>query len=390
MNTQSRELARCGRPLRKARFAVPLLAGLAFAAAAALIAPRAFDAGWLLYAQDEPELLADRAVANTLDAQVAQREIEAALAADDPDLADSFLELARERGISLDPALVTRVAENHSAAARARRAAGSFARGLVTGEPQDGAGVAGMLAGDLFVFGDIRDAVREGTRLIAGEEPDHLILGLAAAGLAVTAGTYASLGGATPARAGLSLVKAAGRSGRITAPLAQWIGRSARGFVDGPAMRAALSRASLSHPALALRAVRDAVKIEKAGGLIDLVQDVGRVQRKAGTRAALDGLKIAESPKDVSRLARLSAAKGGKTRAILKLAGRGAFALTVGLFNLASWMFSALVSFFGFLCAVKSMTERATLRVLHWRKARRARRAGVRPAFAAGSALHRN
>src|SRR5262249_27311553 len=52
--------------------------------------------------------------------------------------------------------------------------------------------------------------------------------------------------------------------------------------------------------------------------------DVGRVQASAGTRAALDGLKLAESPRDISKISRLAAAKGGKTRAILKIAGRAA------------------------------------------------------------------
>lgn len=360
---------------RSAGMGAPLFAAFVFAVAAVGIAPIALDAGWLLYAQDEPELLADRAVAQTLDPEVAQREIAAALDANDPDLADSFLELARERGISVDPALAARVAESHSTIATASRAAGSFAQGLVTGEPHDAVGLAGTVAGDLFVFGDIRDAVREGTRLIGGQEADEMILGLACVGLAVTAGTYATVGVGAPARAGLTLLKAARRTGRVSAQLAEWIGRSVRGVVDTAAMRAAFSPAALVRPVLAVRAARDAVKIEKAGGLVELVQNVGRVQGKAGTRAALDGLKLAEGPKDVERVARLAAAKGGKTRAILKIGGRAAIALTVGTFNLASWLFSALLSVFAFVCAVKGFTERATLRVLRWRKGRRLRRA---------------
>ena len=73
---------------------------------------------------------------------------------------------------------------------------------------------------------------------------------------------------------------------------------------------------------------RDAVKVEKAGGLAELVGDVGRIESKAGTQAALHSLQIAQEPRDVSLLARLSAAKGGKTRAIIKLLGRGALMLT--------------------------------------------------------------
>ena len=79
------------------------------------------------------------------------------------------------------------------------------------------ASLSGTVAGDLFVFGDIRDVVREGKRLATGEEADQLVLGLAAVGLAVTAATYVSVGGAAPVRAGLTMVKDARKVGRLGA-----------------------------------------------------------------------------------------------------------------------------------------------------------------------------
>jgi hypothetical protein len=91
---------------------------------------------------------------------------------------------------------------------------------LITGEPDDAAGLAGTALGDLFVFGDVRDAAREGVRLARGEAADDLVLGLACVGIAVTAGTYASLGLATPARVGLSLAKVARKTGGMSARLA--------------------------------------------------------------------------------------------------------------------------------------------------------------------------
>jgi hypothetical protein len=124
---------------------------------------------------------------------------------------------------------------------------------------------------------------------------------------------------------------------------------------------------------MAARAARDLVKVEKAQDLARLVGDVGRVQAKAGTQAALDGLRIAEGPRDMSRVARLAAAKGGKTRAILKIAGRGAILLLVGTFNLALWMLWAIVTVFGFIAALKRTCERATERYCARRKLRRAR-----------------
>ena len=127
-----------------------------------------------------------------------------------------------------------------------------------------------------------------------------------------------------------------------------------------------------------MRAAREAVKVEKAQDLVRLVGDVGRVQTRAGTQAALDGLKLAEGPRDMSRVARLAAAKGGKTRAVLKLAGRGAIVLTVGAFNLANWMLWALVTAFGLVSALKRMTERTTERYCARRRRRRERERQVR------------
>jgi len=83
-------------------------------------------------------------------------------------------------------------------------------------------------------------------------------------------------------------------------------------------------------------------------------------------------VKLAESPRDVSKIARLAAAKGGKTRAILKLVGRAAIVLTVGAFNLAMWLFWALVTLLGFVSSLKRIAERIAERSCRRRRLRRA------------------
>jgi hypothetical protein len=354
------------------RMVLPLAAAALCATATWQVLPRAFESAALLYAQDKPDLLADHAVAKALSPSVAETEIGNALAAGDAELAASFVELARDRGITVDPALAARVDAANGAGAQTIHAALSFTHGLVTGAPDDLAGLAGTAAGDLFVFGDIRDAIREGVHVARGEPADELVLGLACAGIAITAGTYATLGVGAPARIGLSVVKAARRTGRLAAPVSEWMMRSLREAVDTKALGTALSKVSLTSPGTAVTLARDAVKVERAERIMALVGDVGRVQSKAGTRAALEGLKLAEEPQDVARLARLAETKGGKTRAILKLAGRAAFALTVAAMDLVSWLFAAIVAAFGFCSAVKRTAERATWSYLRWRKARRA------------------
>jgi hypothetical protein len=338
------------------------------AIAAWILLPKAFEAGALLAAQDDPAALADLSLDKAgFNSATAEREIETALAAEDPDLANSFLELARERSVTVAPALAARVEEAVTAANSVSAIAKNFTRGFISGEPDSLSSLAGTTAGDLFVFGDIRDAVREGKRLASGEKVDELVLGLACVGLAITAGTYATLGTGAPARVGLSVVKAARKTGRLSAQMGEWIGRSVRDVVDWSALKRA-GAASFTAPVVAVHAVRDAVKVEKAQGLMDLIRNAGRVQSKAGTQAALDGLKLAEGPRDLARVAKLAEKKGGKTRAILKLLGRGAILLTVSSFQLASWIFWLLFALFGFVSTLKTGVERAVLAHIRRRK----------------------
>jgi hypothetical protein len=326
--------------IRHARHpAVALFGAAIFGLAALALVPRAADVAEQFAAADDPAQISDRALARVFNQSVAEREIQSALAAGDVDLAQSFLDLAADRGVAVDPLLADKVNEARTKAASLTHTAGRFLHGLWTGEPADLASLAGTAVGDLFVFGDIRDATREGTRYLTGQPADPWILGLAGVGIAITAGTYASLGVGVPGRIGLTLVKAARRTGRL-------------------------------NPALAVRAAREVVKVEEAGGLVELVSDVGRIESKAGTQAALDGLQMVEEPRDVSRLARLAAAKGGKTRAIIKLLGRAAILLAVSAFELATWLFWAALMLFGFVSSLKAMVERMTLRHLQWRKLR--------------------
>lgn len=342
-------------------------------AALAQLMPHARDAFAILAAQDDPAALADLQVNSAMrnNPVLVADNIEAALTQGDADLAASFVELAGARNIAVSDELSKRVSDAVTETNSGSHFAKRFATGLVTGNADDIASLSGTVAGDLFVFGDIRDIVREGKHLAMGEETDRLVLGLAAAGLAVTAATYVSVGGAAPVRAGLTMVKDARKVGRLGEGLTEWAGRSAREVVDTPVLQQAVATGSVLRPGETVSAIRAAFRAEKAGALVRLAKDVGRVGEKAGSRGALDTLRIAEGPKDVARAARLAESKGGQTRALLKILGRGALLLAAGAFDLSTWVFGALLALFGFLSSIKATTERATESWLRRKKARR-------------------
>jgi hypothetical protein len=322
------------------RLAITLSLGIAacLALAAAVSMPEGMHAARTIAAADDPVRLAELALDKGFNATVATREIEEALATGDVELARSFIDLAAERAVAVPPALIEKTESAERNAAMPSSKAASFARGFITGKPEDVASAAGMLTGDLFVFGDVRDVVREGWRGMRGEEVDTLVLGLAGTGIAVTAGMYFTGGLAAPARVGVTVLKAARTSGHLGKPLVRLL------------------------------------KMETREGLTAFASNLGKVQQRTGLRGALDGLKIADHPKDVAKVAALAAAKGTKTRAIVKLLGRGAIFLTSSMFTLASWVFWALMNLLMFCAACKRTVERMTLRHCERRRMRRLKR----------------
>src|SRR5580704_9454604 len=362
--------------MKRRRIGLALAAMMVSGAALAAVWPHAREAGAILAAQDDPAELSDLQVNSALrnNQNIVAGQIEAALAAHDTGLASSFVDLAKAKDISLPEDLVQRVNEAIAEDSTTSHFVRRFATGLVTGNADDAGSLSGTVAGDLFVFGDIRDVVRESKHLVMGEDTDRLVLGLATAGLAVTAATYISVGGVAPLRAGLTLVKDARKVGRLGEGLTEWAGRSAREVVDTSVLQEAVSSAAVTRPTKTVSAITAAFRAEKAGGLVRLAKDVGRVSEKAGARGALDTLRIAEGPEDVARAARLAESRGGQTRAILKVLGRGALLLAAGAFNLSWWVFGALFALFSLLASIKATTERVTQSFIDHGKCRRLRR----------------
>jgi hypothetical protein len=357
------------------------LAALACAAlcAGGLMAvwPQAREAAAIFAAKDDPAVLSDLQLRRAVkgDPALIDREIQAALAQGDADLAQSFVDVADAQNLPVSADLLVKVTDAVAEQRSVAHLAGRFASGFVTGEADDLASLSGTVTGDLFTFGDIRDMAREGRRYALGEQADRLVLGLAAVGLAITAGTYASVGTVSPARAGLSLFKGARKSARLSEGLAHWARRSTADVIDTDGLRRAVSNVSVTRPGESLGALKAAVRTEKAGLLVAAVKDVGRVGEKAGARAALDVVKVADNPKELAKAAKLAESKGSQTRALLKVLGRGALLLAAGAFNLASWLLSALLFLFGILASIKSLTERITHRLWLRKRERRARQA---------------
>jgi hypothetical protein len=124
---------------------------------------------------------------------------------------------------------------------------------------------------------------------------------------------------------------------------------------------------------LAVAAKPGAKAADQAVILARVAKDANRVRGAAGIRASFDLMKLADSPADLARAARLAEKKGSQTRAIVKVLGRSALVIGSAAFQLAGWILWFLFALLGVVSSIKSTTERLTQRWLNRRKLARAR-----------------
>jgi len=322
--------------------------------------PRSLEALAWHQTADDPPALAKLGLRQALTPARTAEEIEATLAGNDVDLAASFVALADREGVAVDPSQRARV----MAAADASHAPGQitqdFAQGFARGEAATLPGYAGMVAGDLTAYGDIRDLWREGTKLWAGQPYDELVLGLAAVGLALTGITVATIGSALPARGGVTLVKAARKSGRLSPALAASTARVLHVAVDLKALHDAVRSAARLDVARARQGVRTAVRPAALGRLRAVADDSLVLYRRAGARTTQDALGLAHDAGEVRKAARLAEHYGGSTRAVLKILGRGALVLVGSLMTFAGWMLAGVVWLWATVLGVAALTRALT------------------------------
>lgn len=329
------------------------------------LVPPTLDAWQQLSAQDDPEALTERGLRADLTATRLQTELESALDTDDVDLAASFIALGAQQDLPVPPALRERYQAATTPAAVAIRTAREFYHGARDGEGATGAGLAGVVASDLTGIGDVRDLIHQGQKISRGEEPDQLVLGLAAVGLAVTGATILSVGAALPARAGVSTIKVAAKTGRLSKPLAANLTRLVGDAVDTKAVSAAATAAASLDLAATRTAARAAIRPASVARLSSVAEDVTTIGRRAGVRGTHDALALTRETAELRKVAVLAGKRGVSTRAILKVLGRGAVVLTSSVLVLASWIMGSVVYLWLALLLALALLKRV-MRLISW------------------------
>lgn len=342
---------------RRVRLAA--MAGLALSVAAigGLVLPRGLEGAALLRAGDDPVRLSELRLAPVATEQRVAREIEAALAGGDADLARSFLALADARHLNVDAERRGRV--------EAMAASSPTEGWLATTE---------AVAADLAGLSDVRDLWREGGKLAQGAPYDGVVLGLSAAGLALTGITLAALlpsaGTSAVARIpmarGLNLLKSARRAGLLSRPLLDRIGGLTLAALDRTALAETIAAMRALDLPAARAATRTVLRPNALRTLSSLGGDMAAIEARLGQRGAVQAIGVARDAAEVSRVGRLATALGARTRATLTLLGSAALVLG----DVTALLLQAVWLALGWLFATALLARRLGLmlgRVI-WRK----------------------
>jgi hypothetical protein len=256
--------------LRRAVRALFLLGSCLSLAFAVLHASRTLDAllghGPPAYPADDREVrdtilvaLTEAAVRGEFDARIRSELRPAEGAPDDEAVAraELFVALADRLGVELAPETRQLHAAETTPWKRGTRLARQCALGFGAGTGLTPTALACTAVGDLMLWGDVRDLGREAWHALRGVPVDPVVLGLAGAGLGVTALTMGTAGTAAPARVGVSGAKAAAKAARL--------GARRLGSADELAEMARLGR--LSTPARALKYADTAEELRFTGRL---------------------------------------------------------------------------------------------------------------------------
>jgi hypothetical protein len=316
----------------------------------------------------EKAVQADLAAASS--PSLINQKIVAALERDDIDEADMYVEIARFMSYELPPETLTKLDDAHALSATVVRNTWEFGEGFATGSADTNAGLAGAVASDLTVVGDVRDIAAEGTKYLRGEPYSELILGLSVVGIGVTAATIATGGGGVIVKAGVSLMKAARRTNRLTSEFATALTKLSNEAVNMPLLRQTLRSTDLTD----LKRTQDVFtaygRNVRASRIVPVLSRLGELNAAVGPAETVRLMRFVKTTENLDDVAGMTKRFGIKSRGIIELTGKAALRSFKTSFKLIEWVAEGLYGLITWLAALIAMVLMRGVRIFRRRRVR--------------------
>lgn len=342
---------------------------------------------------NEPESIT-RYRLQRLSTEALVNEIRAAVAADEFSDAADLVRIAQELGHTIPPDVIASTIEPTTNLVW--RNSTGFAQGFIYGEVDSIPSIFGAVAADYFVFGDVRDTYREGSKLLVGADFDRFTLGASLFGIAMLAP------GTGVFDAGASVLKNANKARKLSSKLAARLIRSAgdavdvgvlkKGLTTIPAPKVSFSGLPRLTSAVSELTVADVRKLDfaKLDGAVKEAWPIGTsairrqfhgvlrpaaiaelraatssisgIQRSGGIRSVFKVIERADSPAELRRFESLAKGIGDRTAGVIRLFGKGAIWLgdlmleiVAAILFAIAWCFGAAWTAISFLLKVRRL-----------------------------------
>ena len=279
-----------------------------------------------------------------------------ALERDDIEDADMYADIGKYMNYEIPADTLRRLDEAHSMSATVVRNTWEFGTGFVTGEGDTTAGLAGAVTSDLTVIGDVRDIATEGGKWLAGQPYNELVVGLSMVGIAATGLTVATGGGGIVVKAGVSIMKAAKRAGKLTKEFGELLLRMTRDAVNMPALREALRATDLTDLAKTQRVLTDYAKGVRTAEIFPVLSRIGDVNKAVGPAETIRLMKFVKDGDSLEDVAKMSERFGTKTRGIIELTGKASLRAFKTAFRAVEFIAKYVIWFFVWIAGLVAMT----------------------------------
>ena len=181
-----------------------------------------------------------------------------------------------------------------------------FGYGFLTGDAKNSKQLAGAIASDFTVIGDIRDITREGEKYLQNRPYDEFVLGISIVGVGLTLTTISSAGSTTPLKVGASILKVAKRTGKLTKSFTKTI----------------MTKLSKTYDKRLLKKMDfKSINFEP---IKPIFKNLNKIEKNTSYSDTLYLLKYIKDEKDLTKVTKLSQKYGKNTKAVLKVLGESA------------------------------------------------------------------
>ncbi len=292
----------------------------------------------IVYSYHEPDIKA------LLDAKLYNGELDKrvleALRQEHYEEAQGYVKLARTFNIDLNKSTMQAFSAEGTTAKKLLRETKSFLGGFFSGNGEDSSAVAGAVAADFTLYGDLRDIYKEGSRYLANESYNHFILAISMVGVALSATTVVTLGASSALKSAASVLKLAKRQKYLT-----------KGFTSLLESRLAKSVDTKALKSIHLRSIEE---VKKSGRVIaksvdlkplkPLLRDIRAMQKSSSVADTLKLLKYVENADELKAVAKLTKRYRGATVGVFKLLGKRAIRLVKGSIKWGGKLLFAVLS----------------------------------------------